>query len=213
MKNIINKSEWNRLEHFNFFSSFKEPFWGLTENVDFSLLYRFAKDEKIHFYSTYLYLIVKCVNEVEEFKMRYSENEVYGYDVISVSPTVLREDNTFGFSYVDYQNSFQNFSKNLSVETLKVKQTPGLNLGEYRDDVIHFSSLPWFTFSSLSHARSLNGIDSCPKISIGKITQSGSQLIMPVSVHVNHALVDGYHMHLFFEKLKQYLACPDKHID
>lgn len=57
-------------------------------------------------------------------------------------------------------------------------------------------------FTSLSHARSFAFPDSVPKISVGKIIPQGDQLLMPVSVHVHHALVDGYHVGQFFEILQ-----------
>ena len=212
MKTIIDINTWNRNEHFRFFSSFKEPYWGLTENVDCKNLQKLVKQEKLHFYSAYLFLILKAVNDVKEFRMRYSDTEVYVYDQISVSPTVLRRDKTFAFSYIDYQKSYDLFYQNMMQEIEKVNGISGLNLGEYRDDVIHFSALPWFSFSSLSHARSLEFPDSCPKISVGKVTNNGNECLMPVSVHVNHALVDGYHMNLFFTSLKEYMQSPVKQL-
>ncbi len=210
MKTVIDKKTWSRYEHFKFFSSFKEPYWGLTENVDCTKLYKFVQQENLHFYSAYLFLIIRAVNEVKEFRMRYSDTEVYEYNKISVSPTVLRADKTFGFSYVDYQESYEIFQQNLIRETKFVEGLSGLNLGEYRDDVIHFSALPWFSFTSLSHARSLEFSDSCPKISVGKITNYGDQIVMPVSVHVNHAMVDGYHMHLLFKNMNELFYQPQK---
>ncbi|MBC7912492.1 MAG: chloramphenicol acetyltransferase, partial [Pyrinomonadaceae bacterium] len=35
---------------------------------------------------------------------------------------------------------------------------------------------------------------SCPKISFGMMTDEHGKLSMPVSIHVHHALMDGYHV-------------------
>jgi chloramphenicol O-acetyltransferase type A len=203
LKKIINTETWNRKEHFLFFRKFEEPFWGVSLDVDFTQLYLITKESNVSFYSSYLFLILKSVNQVEEMKYRYNDDSVYQYSQISVSPTVLREDGTFGFSYVDFSNKFSVFGPALQEQIEKVKLGKGLNLGEYRDDVIHFSALPWLGFSSLSHARSFKISDGCPKISVGKLTLKNERWIMPISIHVNHALVDGYHVNQFFDALNE----------
>ena len=48
------------------------------------------------------------------------------------------------------------------------------------------------------HARFLSKT-AFPKITFGKMIQHGDQLSMPVSIHVHHALMDGYHAGQFVE--------------
>jgi chloramphenicol O-acetyltransferase type A len=212
LKEIINIETWNRKEHFLFFSKFEEPFWGVTVDVDFTALYLLAKEKNVSFYSSYLFLILRSINQVEQMRYRYDDKNVYQYSQISVSPTVLREDGTFGFSYVDFSHAFPIFQTELQQQIEKVKDGKGLNLGEYRDDVIHFSALPWLEFRALSHARSFKNGDSCPKISVGKLVQKKGRRIMPLSIHVNHALVDGYHVSQFFSILNESILNCDEFI-
>ena len=64
--------------------------------------------------------------------------------------------------------------------------------------------MPWVNFSG--HKEPVSGLqDSVPKIAFGKATYMNNELIMNVSVNVNHALADGYHVGLFSEKFQQYL--------
>jgi chloramphenicol O-acetyltransferase type A len=44
-----------------------------------------------------------------------------------------------------------------------------------------------------------------PKLAFSKVDKTKSKLIMNVSVSVNHALVDGYHVGLFSEKFQEFL--------
>jgi chloramphenicol O-acetyltransferase type A len=71
------------------------------------------------------------------------------------------------------------------------------------ENVIHYSSLPWINFKSISHARSFSFKDSSPKISFGKMTIQQDKKIMPVSVHVHHALMDGYQVSQFIDLFQQ----------
>ncbi|WP_321480341.1 CatA-like O-acetyltransferase [uncultured Bacteroides sp.] len=46
------------------------------------------------------------------------------------------------------------------------------------------------------------GINDCvPKISVGKYFSVEKQILLPVSITVNHSLMDGYHIGLFVERL------------
>jgi chloramphenicol O-acetyltransferase type A len=77
-------------------------------------------------------------------------------------------------------------------------------------DLIRFSVLPWFDFTAISHVRNLATEDSTPRITFGKITESSNdRCIMPVSIHVHHALADGMHVAQFVEQFESYLAAPE----
>tara|TARA_B110000967_G_scaffold21319_1_gene19830 strand:- start:728 stop:997 length:270 start_codon:yes stop_codon:yes gene_type:complete len=68
-------------------------------------------------------------------------------------------------------------------------------------DCIYCSALPWVPFSA--HKEPVSGLtESVPMVAYGKFVEKGSKLMMPVSVKVNHALVDGYHIGEFFKKFQ-----------
>jgi chloramphenicol O-acetyltransferase type A len=95
------------------------------------------------------------------------------------------------------------FAKTVQTEIERIQSTTGVFTREYPENLIHFSALPWINFSSLSHARSFTWPDSCPKISYGKLIDENGTKSMPVSIHVHHGLVDGYHVGLFLDALQQ----------
>ncbi|XLS27698.1 CatA-like O-acetyltransferase [Flavobacteriaceae bacterium M23B6Z8] len=206
MSQLFDIESWKRKEHFHFFKDFEEPFFGITFDADVTYLYEHCKKEKISIYAGYLYAILKAVNHIKEFRLRIKEdNTVILYDRIGVSATVNRENNTFGFSHVEYDEDFNEFLISLKVETERVELSNALFPDKKNDDVIYFSALPWVKFTGLSHARSYRIRESVPRISTGKIYTSGQRRLMPVSVHVHHAMMDGYHVGLFVEKLQQIL--------
>jgi chloramphenicol O-acetyltransferase type A len=47
MKRVINLDNWNRKEHFKFFSALDDPFWGITMTVDFTSIYQQSKNMEI----------------------------------------------------------------------------------------------------------------------------------------------------------------------
>jgi len=50
MKTLIDIEQWNRKEHFLFFSQFEEPFFGATVNIDRTQAYKTAKEKGNSFF-------------------------------------------------------------------------------------------------------------------------------------------------------------------
>jgi chloramphenicol O-acetyltransferase type A len=203
MKQKLNIDTWERKEHFNFFKNFEEPFYGVVVNIDCTKAYKFAKENDVSFFLYYLHKSLTAVNALEPFKYRIYGDEVFLYDQINAGPTIGRANGTFGFSYVDYHPSFNDFMIGANKEIERVQNTTTLFAPKLDDDIVHYSALPWIDFTSLSHARSFSFQDSCPKMSFGKMSESGGKLTMPVSVHVHHALIDGLHVGQYIDLFQQ----------
>lgn len=203
MKQLITLDDWKRKEHFQFFSKFEEPFFGVTINIDCTLAYQQAKEKGNSFFLYYLYRALKAANAIENFRYRIIDKEVYLFDQINASATINRPDETFGFSYMNYDKNEELFYQNAKEEIARVQQSKGLIPAGSGENVIHFSAVPWLDFTSLSHARSFTFPDSCPKISFGKITENNGKKLMSVSIHAHHGLMDGFHIGLFAEKFQE----------
>jgi chloramphenicol O-acetyltransferase type A len=207
MFKTLDLNNWNRKEHFDFFCQMDEPFFGIAAQLDCTLAYQFCKENKLPFFAFYLHKILLVVNDIENFRFRIKDNQVIEYNTINASATVSRTDNTFGFSLIKFEHDFIIFQQNVASEISRIQTTTGLFTRNFdADNLIHFSALPWINFTALSHARSLKWPDSCPKISVGKLTLlENKRQLMPISVHVHHGLMDGYHVGIFLEKLQNLL--------
>jgi chloramphenicol O-acetyltransferase type A len=203
MKQKLNIDTWIRKEHFNFFKNFEEPFYGVVVNIDCTAAYSFAKENDISFFLYYLHKSLTAVNDLEPFKYRIDGDDVIIYDQINAGPTIGRSNGTFGFSYIDYHSSFHEFMIGAKKEIERVQSTTTLFAPKLDNDIVHFSSLPWINFTSISHARSFSFPDSCPKISFGKMTENEGKRTMPVSVHVHHALVDGLQVGQYIDRFQE----------
>jgi chloramphenicol O-acetyltransferase type A len=207
LRTLLDLENWNRKEHFQFFKQFEEPFFGATVEIDCTKAYASAKILKTSFFTYYLYHTLRAVNTIESFRYRIADDQIYVCDQINASATIGREDGSFGFSLMEYNSDFSVFAASSTKEIKRIQTTIGLFTRNFDDDnVIHFSAIPWLDFSSLSHARSYTFPDSCPKISFGKmkIADNGKRT-MAMSVHVHHALMDGFHVGQFVEAFHEIL--------
>ncbi len=201
MKQKLDLENWPRKEHFQFFKQLEEPFFGITTTIDCTKGYEKAKQLETSFFVYYLHKTIVAVNRIESFRYRIIDNQIYIFDSIDASATIMRDDSSFGFSLIEYSPDFDVFSANTFEEIKRIKNTPGLFTREFTsENVIHFSSIPWVNFTSLSHARSYTFPDSCPKISFGKmmVDETGKRTIS-MSVHVHHGLMDGLHVGQFVD--------------
>ncbi|HEV7382704.1 MAG TPA: chloramphenicol acetyltransferase [Dyadobacter sp.] len=202
---LLDLDNWPRKEHFNFFSQFDEPFFGVCVEIDCTIAYRQAKQNNHSFFLHYLHKSLTAVNMIEPFRYRINtEKQIVVHDVVSASATINRDNGTFAFSYMPFNPDFAVFKDDCNQEIERIRQAPSIFPDHIADDIIHYSSLPWLKFTSMSHARNFAFPDSVPKISFGKMTTEGEIRTMPVSIHVHHALMDGIHVGQYvdtFQKL------------
>ncbi len=203
MKREIDLSSWPRRDHFHFFRTFEEPFFGATARVRADRAFENSKRDGRSFFLFYLHKILRAANAVEAFRLRIEDGErVFLHQKISASPTIARPDGTFGFAYMDFFDDFEAFEKAGKAEIARVEASSGLVPAQSSEAVIHFSAMPFLDFSAVSHARAFRFPDSIPKITVGKLAADGT---MPVSVHLHHALADGADLGRFFDFLQRFL--------
>lgn len=194
MKKLINIDTWKRKEQYNFFSQFDQPMFGFTVSVDVTVGYAQAKMRGSSFFLYYLFRALKAANQIENFRYKIIDNQVFLFDSVSASPTISRNNQTFGFACMPYCEEEDLFYENSKKEIERVQNSTELFSPNLTPNVIHFSSIPWIDFTSLSHALNSTKMDSTPKISFGKITEKDGRKFMPLSVFGHHALMDGYHV-------------------
>lgn len=190
---------WNRKFHFHFFKNYDNPFFNITTNIDVTDLYSFSKKNNMSFFLTSLFCSIKAANEIENFRYRITGDEVLIHDKIDAGSTYLYDDNTFGFIYFDYHDDLNIFYQNAEKEIVRWKNIKDMAVREgNRTDEIHYSVIPWISFTSFQHATSYKTQDSIPRIVFGKYFNQNERLLMPVSVEVHHSLMDGFHVGEYF---------------
>lgn len=210
MPTYLDLESWSRREQFHFFKGYDLPYFNVCVQLDVTGLVRFARSrEGPSFFLMYHYLALRAANEVEPFRYRLRGDRVLVHDRIDMGTTILVDGDRFTFCYFDDDEDFAQFAEKADAEIERLHASGGrLEPRDHRDDMVHFSVLPWMSFTGFAHARTLNREDSVPKIVFGKYFEDGDRFRMPISVEVHHALMDGVHVGRFFERLEGYFADP-----
>jgi chloramphenicol O-acetyltransferase type A len=205
MKHEINLSTWPRRQHFEFFVQYEIPFWGTTVHVDCTRMYEKAKKHDFPFSLGYHYASLRAVNAVEEFRHRIEDDKPVCYDVIHASTTIARPDGTFGFSYHNYTDNFDQFIEEGIDEYNRVKNNTALTASAYGQEVVYFTVLRNIRFTAVDHPQRMNRQNAIPIITFGEMFVENERRILPHSVHAHHALVDGQHVSRYFQAFQQFL--------
>lgn len=204
----VDVATWERCSVFEFFRSFSDPFHSVCVRIDCTETFRLAKQERLSVFLSFVHAALASANEIDNFKLRILDGEVWRYDTIHAGTAVGRENGTIGFAHFSFRESLRDFVREASPEMERVKLRNDIEL--YRGlDLIRFSVLPWLDFTSLSHAMDAAKADTAPRITFGKISEADGRCTMPMSIHVHHALVDGSHVARFVELFERHLRTPN----
>src|SRR5882757_3204017 len=207
-KQRIDLETWERRTVFNFFKGFTEPFHGVCLRVDCTATYRYAKEHRLSVFLSLLHRSLVAAHHVENFRTRIVDGTVWLYEQINGGSAVGRANGTIGLGHYQFRARIEEFVREAAIELERVRQRDDIE--RYPEaNLIRYSVLPWFDFTSISHARDLSREDSAPRITFGKITEADGRCTMPLSIHVHHALVDGLHVAQFVEKFQHALDAPD----
>jgi chloramphenicol O-acetyltransferase type A len=200
MKTKIDLNTWPRRDYYKYFGSCDDPFFGVVVNVDCTEAYDYCKKHDMSFFLYYMHESIKALNRVENFRYRIIDGEIWLFDCVQASSTVGRKDHTFGFAFFDFTDDFASFAENAEKKIAEVQAYQGLRINENtRLDVVHYTTLPWFSFTGFKHEKNIRCDESIPKLAFGKFFESEGKKLMPHSINANHGLVDAYHVGKYLE--------------
>lgn len=204
----IDLENWKRKEHFLFFNRMDYPQYNICLNMDISNFLNHLRNRNISFYYAMIYAVTKIVNDIEEFRYRIRDGKVVLHERIHPSFTYMdadKNDNLFKMVTVELNDDIREFTMHAEKEAEEQRDYFGIDKLTGRDDLIYITSIPWISFTHISHTISLNRNDSVPRISWGKYFEDKEKIMLPFSVQVNHALIDGFHIGKYTERLQAYL--------
>ena len=206
----IDINNWNRKEHFNFFYRMDYPQYNLCMNVDVTNFLKFIKKNGLPFYYSMIFATTEAANHVENFRYRIRDGKVVLHDNVHPSFTDMnKNDDLFKFVTLELDSDIETFCKKAKEKSETQVKAFDMSGFEGRDDLLYITSIPWISFTHISHTISINRNDSVPRISWGKYFEQDGQILLPFSVQVHHALMDGYHVGKYVETLQEILSLPE----
>lgn len=200
---------WTRKEHFYYFKQMDYPHFNICANVDITNLHNYIKKHDYSFFRTMLYITTRTANSIDEFKYRIQDDKVVIYENVHPSFTFLTTKDTFSFCAVHYKENIFEFFSDIETALNKIMGNICIKDEPNRDDVLYITSMPWISFTGVTHPIDLSKTDSIPRIAWGKFFEENGTMKLPLSVQVNHALMDGIHVGRYFNDLQELIDHPE----
>lgn len=208
----IDMENWNRKDHYYYFKQLYYPHFNICGNVDITKFHKYIKENGIPFFISILYAATNTANSIKEFRFRIREDKVLEHEAVSPSFTVMTEGEVFSFCTVKFIDKFNDFKSIALAEIEKVKNNVSIEDEPGRDDLLYITSIPWISFTGVTHPIQMNPVDSIPRISWGKYFEENAKIKLPLSVQVHHGLVDGIHVGQYFNAIQEIFDNPEKHL-
>ena len=203
MKKKIDVDSWSRKSHYEYFQTFDCPMFSITFPVRVDALYRYARENGLSFFAVCLFVLLKALNEVPQFRQRVEDGDVWEYESVDALVPVLAADGEFSQIVVEYRDSLSGFLEHALPLIQAAKGEPARANPCHRTDIAVFSCLPWMPFTQVASAyRSFRG-QYLPLIHWGKMGPDASgRLMMSVAVQANYVLVDGVCVGNFYKNIE-----------
>ena len=204
MMKKIDVKHWNRKDVYEFYKDMDLPRYQITVDLDVKRFYDYVKINKLSFYFSFMWLVLKEINQIDNYKYRFIDGEPYVFDIISPSFTDKVEDgDTFKIVNTDYIDDILAFQEK-AIKKSKDQGLKFINLDdEIRQDMVYITTFPWAKFTQTSHPSNIDSKDAIPRIGWGKFEKQGEKMMMPFTIEVHHAFVDGFHVGKLINQLEK----------
>ena len=200
----VDLESWARKEHYRFFMRMDHPQYNLCFDLDVSRLVEDCRRSGRSFYYSLIFHSMACANRIPEFRYRARGGKVLLHDRLQPSFTDLGPDSDlFRIVTLELPDTLDAFVAQAGEKSRAQSHPFDFTGFEGRDDLVYFTSIPWIAFTQLTHPVTLNREDSVPRLSWGKYREEAGRFVLPYSVQVHHAFVDGLHIGRFKALLEE----------
>jgi len=217
VSHFLDIASWPRRAQFEFFRGYELPRFGLTAEVDVTIVRRACRAGDVPFSLACWYAVTRAINTIEALRLRIRGDRIWVHDRVRVGTTVDTGPETFDFAYLPDADDFPSFlagARTVIADT-RAQPSPDAMADRPEDDgVVHGTILPWVRFTHIEHASRIGKDESVPRVALGRAVNDGGPesdgpVRMPVAISAHHALVDGVHLGRFYERLQALLARSD----
>lgn len=199
---LIDIGTYNRYEHFRHFMAHKCSIT-ISTDIEISKLCKFIKKNNLKTYPVLIWVVSNAVNTIPEFRLTLVSNDKLAF-FNQIDPAYIAWNNDTKTIYclsTPFTRDFMEFYKNCLYDIESNKNKSMFPQGRTQPNIFSISANSKIRFTNASinvHRQPLS-----PIITLGRIYKKWFKSYIPISIQVNHANCDGYHITLFFNEIKK----------
>ena len=181
--------------------------------MDITATLAWTKAHHVKFNAVYLYLVSRLLTTHPEMRIGYLNDQLVTFDVLHPSYTILHADRTMANLWTTYDTDFETFYQHYLADQAEFSALPGpMPKTPQTPNLVNIGCLPGVHFSSYTPLP-FKPLDSFfPIFQAGQFKKDADKTIMPLSITVNHATIDGDHLSHFFNELQSCWEQPTQYL-
>lgn len=198
----IQLDSWARREHFEHYHAQVPCTYSMTTKLDITALV----EAKVRLYPAMLYLLTRAVNRFPEFRMDFdSEGKLGVYGEMNPCYTIFHRDSeTFSNLWTEYTEDYPAFCRAYERDleqfggNKSMMAKPGVPANTFP-----VSMIPWESFDGFNLNLEKGYGYLLPIFTMGRYSENNGRYLLPLSIQVNHAVCDGFHVCRFISALRE----------
>jgi chloramphenicol O-acetyltransferase type A len=203
----LDPTKWPRMPYFYYFTKMAPTSFSITQMLDITVMHARTHTLNLRLFPAYLYAASRVIAEMPELRLARVDDQLGHYDLLHPNYTLIRGDHSMLTCWTHYTPNFTTFYRQFLTDEAAALQINAGPVGKAAAPANSFQCgmLPWSHFTSYTPLPQ-NGLASfAPVLQAGRYVDGQ----MPLSVTVNHAVADGYHVGQFFDRMQKLLNNPN----
>ncbi len=203
---LIDMQKLDRADYFYYFMS-EGTTIEFTVKIDATKVLKMCKREGLNFHAVMLYRFYKGINTIENFKYDILNDKLIKWNkIVPTFSSMNKNSKLFYTLYADMQEKCDDYNARYKEIVEKyAESTTIVPQGSLPENIFNVSCIPWLHFEHFSSNSKTMENKIVKMITFGKYEQVNDCYILPLTIQVSHAIADGYHVALFFERLQEEL--------
>ncbi|MDR0228050.1 MAG: chloramphenicol acetyltransferase [Flavobacteriaceae bacterium] len=191
----IDLETWSRKEYFTYYRDKLKSKYTISIKIEITKLHQQYKVKGYKFYPTFMYVIMRAINQNEAFRTVYHQGKLGTWNYMNPSFTIFHEDDkTFSDLWSNYSENFTTFHTIILNDINTYRDVKGIKIRPNQPpNFIPISCVPWISFESISQDTITDNDFMHTIVRFGKFYTENNKTFIPLSIYVNHAVADGYH--------------------
>lgn len=195
----LDPDAWPRRDHFRLFQALDHPYFTVTVELDLTSWLAETRAAGRPFFASLVHKLTAIANDLEPFRVRVRNERVVVHDHLDPSFTVPWRGDLFNFCTVPWESNLDKFLAHCLPAIEAAQNADHLLLDPaVPDDKLYLSCLPWFSFTSMTHA--VGQGDTIPRLAWSRTVEREGRTFLPLNFQLHHGLLDGLHVAWFLER-------------
>ncbi len=206
----IDSESWNRQKLVEKYATYVFPYINLGVELDVTGLYGFAKENGLSFYCAMMHTATRAALSIKNFSYRLVDGVPMLCEKLDPVFTHMAKDGgDFLLVHGDYQEDVTAFCRDTMKKMRRAEEAAQYQIkpdSADSDEILYVTCIPWVKYTHFVRTIEDARTDNIPRLSWGKYeANEKGRLMMPFSVQVHHALMDGYHVGIYMQRVQSLL--------